>query len=249
MVPAKQQIEWVNIAKGLAMIAVVVGHIGYVMPHYRLLPVMALLTGWHVPVFFLISGFFIKEERLRQPVTFIKGKTKSLYLKLMYFYIPAVLLHNVFLDIGFYDLDTSYGGKIMSYYDGVTMVKKVAETICFAGREPIMGATWFVYVLFLALCGFSISSWVLSKWIKDERNYEATRLVLFFTLCIISCTLTQMFDFTIRRASNTLTALWLIYCGYMLRNHLKVKFNNGVAAVVSGLCVYHCATIVGGGKS
>lgn len=165
--------QWVDIAKGFAILAVVLFHINYNYPDNRLFPVTALFGyAWHVPVFFLIGGFFIKEERLVQPVGFIKGKIKSLYRLLLYFYIPAVLLHNALLDIGWYDTVTDYGGKFMSYWSATQTLKELLLAVCLAGREPILGAMWFVYVLFMALCGFSIISWMVKKAFKDEQQYE-----------------------------------------------------------------------------
>lgn len=94
--------RWVDIAKGFAILSVVLLHINYQFYDSKYLPLATLLGElWHVPVFFLLGGFFLKEERLLQPVSFIKGKIKSLYRLLLYFYIPAVLLHNVLLHLGF----------------------------------------------------------------------------------------------------------------------------------------------------
>lgn len=68
--------QWVDIAKGIAISAVVLFHISYSFPNLKLLPVTALFGyAWHVPVFFLIGGFFIKEEKLVRPVSFIRGKS------------------------------------------------------------------------------------------------------------------------------------------------------------------------------
>ena len=62
---SKQQLVWVNIAKGVAICAVVLWHIDFVTSTNPLLPVRSVFGAtWHVPVFFLISGFFIKEERV-----------------------------------------------------------------------------------------------------------------------------------------------------------------------------------------
>lgn len=53
------RIEWVDIAKGVAIIAVVMGHIGFPYPGSVLIPTTRLLYElWHVPVLFMISGFF-----------------------------------------------------------------------------------------------------------------------------------------------------------------------------------------------
>ena len=72
--------RWVDIAKGFAILSVVLLHIKYQFYDSEYLPLSTLLGElWHVPVFFLLGGFFLKEERLLQPVSFIKGKIKSLY--------------------------------------------------------------------------------------------------------------------------------------------------------------------------
>lgn len=96
---ATKRENWVDIAKGLAITAVVLGHVNYMWPFHKLLPLNTLVVWlWHVPVFFLIGGFFIKDEKLLQPIVFIKGKIKSLYLLILYIYVPVLLLHNFFID-------------------------------------------------------------------------------------------------------------------------------------------------------
>ena len=49
------RIEWIDLAKGLAMILIIAGHAGHD-------PVDRFLYTFHVPVFFLISGYFITEK-------------------------------------------------------------------------------------------------------------------------------------------------------------------------------------------
>lgn len=154
---ATKREEWVDIAKGFAIIAVVLGHISYQYPDLELLPVSTIIAWlWHVPVFFMIGGFFLKDDRLAKPATFIKGKIRSLYLLILYIYIPFTLLHNVMLDVGFYDTAIEYGGKHVSYWTLPQFLKEIVCVVCLAGREPIVGAMWFVYVLFMALCYLSI---------------------------------------------------------------------------------------------
>lgn len=44
--------DWVDIAKGIAISAVVLGHVGFDYPTWKLLPLHVLLVWlWHVPVF------------------------------------------------------------------------------------------------------------------------------------------------------------------------------------------------------
>lgn len=239
--------RWVDIAKGLAILSVVLLHINYQFYDGEYLPLSPLLGElWHVPVFFLLGGFFLKEERLLQPVSFIKGKIKSLYRLLLYFYIPAVLLHNLLLNIGFYSQSVSYGGKFVTAYSVGKTLKELLLAVCLAGREPILGAMWFVYVLFMALCGLSIISWIVNRMVKRNEYKEWVRCLVLLCFCIISCTLTNLFDFTIPRFNNTLTAMWLIYCGYILKHRLKLRFCNKYVCVIALFVIYHIATISGG---
>lgn len=48
----------------------------------------------------------------------------------------------------------------------IDILKQEILTFCMAGREPILGAMWFVYALLISLCGYSIVSWIISKFIK-----------------------------------------------------------------------------------
>lgn len=238
---------WVDISKGIAIIAVVLLHINFQFYESKYVPLTALLGSlWHVPVFFLLGGFFLKEEKLLQTTSFIKGKIKSLYYLLLYFYIPAVLLHNTMLYIGFYDPTISYGGKIMTIWNVSEMIKELILSICLAGREPILGAMWFVYVLFIALCGLSITSKILHLLIKDKKKYEWIRCATLLFFCILSSTMTNLFGFTIPRFNNTFTAMWLIYCGYILKNNFHLNFTNKFICLISILIVYHIATMQGG---
>lgn len=239
--------RWVDIIKGAAIMGVVFSHIEHPFKDYPLVPIASLMYGlWFVPVFFVVGGFFLRTEALCNPIKFVTGKMNSVYRLLLYFYIPAVLLHNVMLNIGFYDTVTNYGGKYMDYWGIGQFVKELTLIFLFAGREPILGAMWFVYVLLLAMIGLSVVSWILSRWIKDKLKLDVARALVLFAGCIISCQLTNIVGFTIPRVNNTITAMWLIYCGYLMMNVLKLKFDNNFAAVFCGLVVYHIATMQGG---
>lgn len=239
--------HWVDIIKGTAIIGVVLSHIEHPFKDYPLIPLASLMYGlWFVSVFFVAGGFFLKAEKLSSPVGFIKGKMNSLYRLLLYFYIPAVLLHNVMLNIGFYDTATNYGGKYMDYWGVGQFVKELVLVFLFAGREPILGAMWFVYVLLLAMIGLSVVSWILSRWITDNQKLEVVRALVLFIGCVISCQLTNVIGFTIPRVNNTITAMWLIYCGYLMMNIFKLKFDNNWVAIFCGLVLYHIAAVEGG---
>lgn len=51
---SKQRIQYVDIARGLAMICIVLGHLGEAQ-------INRVVFTFHVPIFFLISGYFFRE--------------------------------------------------------------------------------------------------------------------------------------------------------------------------------------------
>ena len=224
--------SWVDITKGIAIIAVVLMHTSYIFPHSFYLPLRALFGyGWHVSVFFIIGGFFIKESRLINPVCFIKNKIKSIYILSLSFYIPAILLHNFLIDIGWYDRNFLYGTKYIDYYSFGKIMLHLLESFLCAGREPILGAMWFVNVLFLSLSFLSIISWISLKCLRKSL-ISCSFMTILFLFCFISFVCTKYLGLNIPRLNNTFTAAWLIYIGYYLKNKFNLKFDNSNVCVI-----------------
>lgn len=236
----------VDIAKGISIIAIVLGHINFQYPAGQLVNTKDLFIYlWHVAVFFLLAGFFIKEEQLVQPKLWFKKKFSSLYLKILYFYIPAVLLHNVLIKIGWYSLEST--DPVINTYSMMEFAKQTVLVLCLGGREPIVGAMWFVYVLFMALIGLSVVSWAIKKLAKDERQYEWMRGIALLAMCMVAGILSNKYGLTIRRFSNTFTAMLLIYVGKIMYQKMKLSFDNGYLAIACGLVAFGVACMLGGG--
>lgn len=235
----------VDIAKGISIIAIVLGHINFLYPTWKLVNTTDLFIYlWHVAVFFLLAGFFMKEEQLVQPKLWFKKKFSSLYLKILYFYVPAVLLHNALIKIGWYSLEST--DPVINTYSMMDFVKQTVFAICLGGREPIVGAMWFVYVLFMALIGLSIVSWLIKKLAKDERQYEWMRGIALLAMCIVAGILSNKYGLTIRRFSNTFTAMLLIYVGKIMYQKMKLSFDNWYLAIICGLIAFEVACMLGG---
>lgn len=158
-----ERVNYVDFIKGAAIIAVVFGHI-LCFNGFQWFPVKSFFAyTWHVGVFFIVGGFFLKDVDASNIKDFLKKKTKQLYLLSLYFYLPAVLLHNVLLRIGWYETANPIQGKVMTMWNVGDFAKQTILTICCAGREPIVGAMWFVYVLFFAMIGYSCISLIINK--------------------------------------------------------------------------------------
>ena len=179
-----------------------------------------------------------------QPKFWFRKKFSSLYLKILYFYVAAVLLHNVFIQIGWYSLNSTE--PVIHAYSWMDFIKQTILAVCLGGREPIVGAMWFVYVLFMALIGLSVVSWMMKKIAKDEKQYEWTRGIVLLAMCIIAGILSNKYGLTIRRFSNTFTAMLLIYVGKLMYQKMKLSFDNGYLAIVCALIAFEVACMLGG---
>ena len=104
------------------------------------------------------------------------------------------------------------------------LAKQTVLAICLGGREPIVGAMWFVYVLFMALIGLSVVSWAIKKLAKDERQYEWMRGIALLSMSMVAGILSNKYGLTIRRFSNTFTAMLLIYVGKIM--YQNMNYNN-----------------------
>ena len=194
--------------------------------------------GMDVVIFFIVAGFFIKSERLVNPKSFLLPKLKTLYIPATVIYVSAVLLHNVFVDIGWYPLGEIHAGNGLpfQYYEVKDFALGVLKALCCAGSgELAMGAMWFLYTLLYAMTGLSILAWGTKKFVADEMVRERILIVILLTGLITSCILTQLFSLTINRLNVAITAMALIYLGKKIYQDYRWTFDNTFYFIVSCL--------------
>ena len=126
--------------------------------------------------------------------------------------------------------------------------ENIILTVLCAGREPIVGAMWFVYVLLFSLMGFSIISFICKKTTKSKNAYNGYRLLVFSLLQLFSCLLTNQFQITIPRCSNVFSTMLLIYIGQQINQTWKWKFDNGYIALACAILVYQGTLLMGNGS-
>lgn len=137
----------------------------------------------------------------------------------------AVILHNVLINIGFYQIGLDYAGKVMRPYGLSDYIKQIVLTLFLANREVIIGPMWYANVLFMALVILALLDWFICLFVKND-NARIVRLIVALCLMLTSSALTNIAGFTIPRFNNTLTAVFLIdLCQFLFRK-LKWNFDN-----------------------
>jgi fucose 4-O-acetylase-like acetyltransferase len=207
----------VDIIKGWAMFTIIIFHASSGC-FYGYVPSL-LGNAWNVAVFFIVAGFFLKTEELSKPIPFIKRKLKRLYIPATIIYSIAILLHNVFVHIGWYPLEHLHpatGTPFYLYSVKEIIVDLIKVLLTAASGELVMGAMWFLYTLLYAFIGMSLVYWVICRYTKTEKSRFWLMTTIVLAVSTTSCVLSQNYNLTFSRLSTAMTAMSLIWWGHIL---------------------------------
>lgn len=106
--PVRNRIEWIDIAKGLGMILVVVGHSG--IPNI----LSAWIWSFHMPLFFFVSGIVFTASKYITLKAFLENRFRTLILPYFLFsiivYLWAIQLNYHLLIVSFSELYLGWNG-------------------------------------------------------------------------------------------------------------------------------------------
>ena len=135
--------EWsrtVNVAKGLAIILMVLGDASFLKYGVR------FIYMFHMPLFFFLSGYCFKDSYLKDFKTYTVKRVKGAYLPFVLWSCIFLLLHNFFFNFHIYDLE--YGGSIYSTHDYIIKMLKIVGAM--QQTESLLGGYWFLHTYFIS---------------------------------------------------------------------------------------------------
>lgn len=136
----------IDLVKGICIILMVVGHC---VPSK--LGIGSVIYLFHMPCFFIASGFLFKERNLDTPGKYVKRKVKGLWWPFVFWSLVYLLLHNVFAYLNFYE--NAYSFK----ETGALLLRYVLT----AGTEQLLGGFWFLTsLLFATVVGYAYYKWI-----------------------------------------------------------------------------------------
>jgi len=194
-----ERIEYIDMAKGIGIIAVIIGHM-------NVWKFNKIIYSFHMPLFFLLAGAFVSKKYSNQE--YIKRKAKQLIIPYVFTCAILILLSlienilkgtfdNIDADIQKWFLAALYGsGNIEKY--GFTRI----------------GAIWFLLAMFM--------SCVFIRFISDKKN--AAFYVAFVVIVGYLTSWIAWLPFSIQSA---MVASGYVYIGYVSRERhvLDRKFN------------------------
>ena len=204
----------ISIAKGIGISLMVVGHS----------PCPAWLGHWiysfHMPLFFLITGFLFKEKYLDSPKKFIFNKFKGYYWPFVKWSMIFLIFHNLLAYLNIYQL--SYSLK--------DFLNKAFYIVSLNGSEQLLGGYWFLIESFFAsLIAFAILFTItklisrlkvpfgkISSISTHKNNLIIGVLIL---LLIVAAVLMGENKFLIKIKSSIITASALFLIGYLINKN------------------------------
>ena len=167
---ASGRVDEIDILKGIAIILMVTCHAGA--------PFSQFVYLFHMAVFFIASGYFYKDKYSNDIgglFNGIKQKIKGLYVPFVLWNTFFVLLHNLFINVNVYSDNPSISNYIgnnfvntTNYYDLKTMGIQVLKGMLFSSKEQLLGAYWFIKVLFVISVTYMIVDYFIRKFNKRK---------------------------------------------------------------------------------
>lgn len=233
--------ETVDIIKGWAMLTIIIFHCSS-----SCFPAsISSLIGnpWNVPIFFIVGGFFLNPRKMENPISFLKGKIKRLYLPATIVYSLSILLHNLFVYIGWYPLGGSHpsNGLPFAYYGIKEISIGLIKVLCAGGSgELVMGAMWFLYTLLYAFVTLTIIYWIVCKIYSEDRMRHNLIFIVLSVIAIGSCVMTQKSGFTVNRISTAMSAMFLMWWGMILNRQIMKNFHGKWMFWLALIVFIHC---------
>lgn len=99
----------VTIAKGIGILLMVAAHAG--MPDVA----SRFIEMFHMPLFFFMSGYCLKEQYLSTPNTYINKRIKGLYVPYVKYSLLFLILHNLFYYLNIYNNQYGFRGGYQTF--------------------------------------------------------------------------------------------------------------------------------------
>ena len=191
----EKRIDYLDMVRGICILYMIAGHIGFQNQYFS-----RYIHAFHMPLFFIIAGFFYKQKDISISQFFIKNIKKVL---LPYFFWAILFV--------IFDKYTSIGPNYG--------LKNNLHTIFTYNNQdmPIAGALWFLTSYFFSISIF----YTLNKVLKKEYWLG----IISFLIFIIGIHLKNTFNIELFWSLNpALVGVGLIYIGFFIKKRNLMPF-------------------------
>lgn len=148
----------ISILKGFGILLMVFVHAG--CPKF----LHDFILMFHMPLFFIASGYCFKEKYLQDNKTFILHRIKGLYFPFIKWSLIFLALHNVFFYLNIYNGSYGFQGQVSYLYAWQDFAKDALYIVTkMTNNSQLLGGYWFLREMFWG----TIMSLFLMKYIRS----------------------------------------------------------------------------------
>lgn len=228
-----------DIMRGIGILLVVLGHAGF--------PFSGWIYLFHMPLFFLLSGWFYKPEHT-VPLSGLlhswKSKVLTLWLPFVIANTAFTLCNNLFLRLNILTEDSRIldipGNLVHAPVTWRDIVGRTVHWCFFDGGTQLGGALWFLQVLFQVSVLYAFVDFLLKRVLSPRQTLAVqTALALVFLGIGFAC---QRAHWSVWLLDVALSCYPLYHLGVLLRQFSVLPHRPPMVAAAgigsaAGLCV------------
>lgn len=222
--------NYISIAKAIGIILMVVGHSGCPSVVGR------FIYLFHMPLFFVCSGYFFKEITNKATlIIFYKKKFAGLYVPYLKWSILFLLLHNLFFNLNIYNtLSNSYQYQLEDF------VIQFLKTLAMTDYELLIRPFWFVKELLLSSLLVATISYISSRFHQDKEAEFMFPIVLFLAIITkVSRPIPIIGDTSILLSSTMYLYTGILFNKY--KNRIRFTYSTLTTSLIIVIvgCIYY----------
>lgn len=211
----------VSIAKAIGIILMVVGHSGCPTGLYH------FIYFFHMPLFFMISGYFFNPQSTESKKIFMTRKIQTLWFPFVKWAFIFLLLHNLLYLVHF---ETDL-------YTWKDIWQRAILIFFMFGEDPLIGGYWFLNNLFYCSVLCLLFTWVAKFLLPNLRIISILFLSIGVSLFGLSLFLNNQFDNNVIKQLPGMCFSGVMFgIGYVV-SQFKVKFTKNLWLWFSSLVV------------
>lgn len=154
--------QTMDILKGIGIILMVIGHSGTPLWMHD------MIYTFHMPLFFIASGWFFKEKCIDAPWDYTKHKLKGIYVPYVKWCLVFLALHNVLYYFGI--TNQEYG--VQKFYHLRDYLLRLFNIIFLMnGHDRLINTFWFMRALFVGSLAICIGAYALNKIFQIKKHH------------------------------------------------------------------------------
>jgi|GEM_PF-2868117 len=201
----KKRIKYMDMAKAIAFIFVVLGHTYYQKPGY----IERLAFAFHMPLFFIVSGYFFNQKGITK--SFLQKSAKGLLLPYVYTAIVIIIINLIIDAVNSVNVVPNIIRWISAMFYGSG---SRTDWSYWPGTVYMMGATWFLLAMFW---GRLILASVLK--ICDDNPVLRGGGVFVIPIAYVGWYMSNNGEWLPLSFYAGLTAVFFIWIGYLCRQY------------------------------